>query len=179
MASKQAETIIHPVRLRILMDVAGRERTSYQIGRALPDIAQASLYRHIKRLVEAGVLCVVRETPIRGATEKVYALAAADAADIDRAELAQTSREDHLRYFADFLASLLSQYRLYLQQDRIDMVADGVTYRTLPVNLSTAENEAFRSGLHDLMEKARTNSPGPERRRHLISVIQIPAAEDE
>jgi DNA-binding transcriptional ArsR family regulator len=178
MASKQVEAIVHPVRLRILMDVAGRERTPYEIGRALPDIAQASLYRHIKRLVDAGVLRVVRETPVRGATEKVYALAADDAGDIDRAEFEQISREDHLRYFADFLASLLGQYRLYLQKEQIDLNADGVTYRTTPVNLSATEYEAFLSDLRAIMQRVQSYPPAPERRRRLISVIQMPAAAD-
>jgi|SRR5579871_4980653 len=178
MASKQAEAIVHPVRLRILMDVAGRERTPYEIGRALPDISQASLYRHIKRLVEAGVLKIVRETPVRGATEKVYSLASDNAGDLDHAEFEQISREDHLRFFADFLASLLGQYRLYLQQEKIDVIGDGVTYHTVPINLSTEEDRAFRAELRAIVERARATPPAPERRRRLISVIQIPAAED-
>jgi DNA-binding transcriptional ArsR family regulator len=178
MASKQTEAIVHPVRLRILMDVAGRERTPYQIGQALPDISQASLYRHIKRLHEAGVLTVVRETPVRGATEKVYALAAADAGDIDRDEFGQIGREDHLRFFADFLASLLGQYRLYLQQETVDVNADGVTYRMTPLNLSAEEYEAFLQELRALMGRALAHPPAPERRRRLFTVIQIPAAEE-
>ena len=171
------EAIVHPARLRILMDIGGRERAPHEIQRALPDISQASLYRHLNRLLRAGVIRVVREIPARGAVGKVYALADTDAADIDRATLAEISREDHLRYFTGFLSALLAQFRLYLQKETVDFDADGAGYRTESLNLSPAEEQAFRQSLRHLIEAARENPPTPERQRILISLIQMPAPE--
>ena len=179
MASSQIEAIVHPVRLRILMDIGGRERTPYEIQKALPDVSQASLYRHIHRLLTAGVLKIVRETPVRGAVEKVYALADAQAADIDRAELAAISREDHLRYFTGFVSALLGQFRLYLQNETVDFDADGAGYRAEALNLSPDEEKAFRQSLRDLLASAMENTPSPERRRILLSIIQMPAPESK
>ena len=179
MASSQIEAIVHPVRLRILMDIGGRERTPHEIQKALPDVSQASLYRHINRLLTAGVLKVTRETPVRGAVEKVYALADAQAANIDRAKLADISREDHLRYFTGFVSALLGQFRLYLQNETVDFDADGAGYRTEALNLSPDEEKAFRQTLRDLLASAMENPPSPERRRSLLSLIQMPAPESK
>ncbi len=172
------EAILHPARLRILMDIGGRERTPSEIQRALPDISQASLYRHLNRLLKAGVLKIAREIPARGAVEKVYALADSGAADIDRATLGEISREAHLRYFTGFVSALLAQFRLYAQQETVDFQADGAGYRTEGLHFSPEEEQTFRQSLNNLIETARENPLTPERRRLLVTLIQIPAPDN-
>ena len=177
MPTTDIEAIVHPVRLRILMDVAGRERTPYEIRKALPDVSQASLYRHINRLCQAGILKIVRETPVRGATEKVYALADTTAADIHREEFLEISRADHLRYFTSFLSSQLAQFRLYLNQEHFDLNADNVGYRTEALNLTPEQQKAFYNELRDLLTQARETPETAESRRLLVSTIIMPATE--
>ena len=75
MAKTGADVILHPVRMRIISTLFKRRLTTQQIGRALPEVAQATLYRHLSRLMQAGVVAVVALRPVRGVTEKVYALA--------------------------------------------------------------------------------------------------------
>ena len=70
-----AEILLHPVRLRSVLSVAGRAKTSRAIQDDLDDIPQATLYRHINRLVEAEVLEVVDEQQVRGGVERTLALA--------------------------------------------------------------------------------------------------------
>jgi hypothetical protein len=45
--------------MRILLAIAGNQFTSQEIAEKLPDIAHATLYRHIAKLHKAGVLLVV------------------------------------------------------------------------------------------------------------------------
>src|SRR6185295_3581858 len=120
MTETRADILLHPARLRILMAVSGRQMTPQQIAAVLPDIPQATLYRHINRLCAAGILTVVQETRVRGAVEKVYTVSE-EAATLTGEEFAQASREDHLRYFTAFTASLLSQFRIYLRQEKLDV----------------------------------------------------------
>ena len=100
--------VLHPIRMRILMALAGREMTAGQLGLILTDVPQATLYRHIKRLVDNGVLIVVHETPIRGTVEKVYTLDAGHA-NLNPDELAQLDADDHMRIFVGFVASLMDE----------------------------------------------------------------------
>ena len=70
-----AEVVMNPVRQRIfqyfLLHEAG---TVKELKRALPDVPNASLYRHIKVLAEHSILTVVGENRIRGTVESVYQL---------------------------------------------------------------------------------------------------------
>ena len=59
--SRVADTLLHPVRLRIVQALVGRQLTTQQLKDELSDVAQASLYRHVARLVDAGLLHVTDE----------------------------------------------------------------------------------------------------------------------
>ena len=48
MANDQADLLAHPVRLRIILALSqNEEMTAQQLGEALTDIPQATLYRHL------------------------------------------------------------------------------------------------------------------------------------
>ena len=48
--------------------------TVKEIRKALPDVPSASLYRHVKILVDSSILTVVGENRIRGTVESIYQL---------------------------------------------------------------------------------------------------------
>jgi DNA-binding transcriptional ArsR family regulator len=99
-AKKILDLILHPVRLRILVALAGgKGMTPLQIADQLRDIPQASLYRHISRMLKLKVLKVVEERPVRGTMEKVYALNEAAGSLFTSEALAEMSKDDHMRFF--------------------------------------------------------------------------------
>src|SRR5437868_1497824 len=112
----KAELIIHPVRLRIIEAVQGREVTTLQIARLLPDVPQASLYRHIKMLADGGILDVTGERRVNGIVERTYSVRKGSAR-FSREEFASFGPADHSRYFAVFLGTLASRMDQYLQQN--------------------------------------------------------------
>src|SRR5262245_1377811 len=116
---EKAELIIHPVRLRIIGVLQGRALTVKQIGRLLPEVPQATLYRQIKRLGEAGFLRVVEERSVNGIIEKVYAVHAG-ATQFSREEFAAISPAEHARYFSVFLGVLMGSMGRYLGQEAFD-----------------------------------------------------------
>src|SRR5215472_6962500 len=116
MATSRADLILHPVRMRLIITLARRQLTARQLSELLPDIPQATLYHHLGTLTRAGLLRVVSERRVRGTVEKRYAIADDNAA-LSPTDLANASREDHLRYFTMFVATLLGDFARYLQQD--------------------------------------------------------------
>jgi hypothetical protein len=68
-------------------------------------VAPATLYRQVARLVDAGVLAVVSERRVRGATERTYVLRVS-AANISLDEIEAMSAEDHRQAFMSFVAAL-------------------------------------------------------------------------
>ena len=142
------DVVLHPVRMRILMALAGRELSALQIAEELGDVAQATLYRHLGRLHRAGVLTVTSERQVRGTVEKIYGVNE-EYSGASPERLAEVSPEDHQSYFATFVASLLDDFARYARgAEHLDLLADGVGYRKLPLELSDEELRELARGLH-------------------------------
>lgn len=71
----QAHVLLHPLRMRVVLVLGGEDLTTKQIHELLPDVAQASLYRAVSRLVSAGIITVVERNRRGGAMERVYRVA--------------------------------------------------------------------------------------------------------
>ena len=103
-----ADLLLHPVRLRIVQAFLGeRPLTTSQLAAELSDVPAGSLYRHVALLTKAGVLQVVAERRIRGATERTYMLRV-HAAQIAPDEVAAMTPEQHMQAFMAFVAGLLA-----------------------------------------------------------------------
>lgn len=176
MAEIQPEVIFHPVRMRIITALNGRQRTTAQIASALPDVAQATLYRHLKRLLEAGVIRVAEQRPVHGVLEKIYALS--ESALVSPESIARMTPDDWRRAFAAYTASLMGRFNTYLQSQPEDLAADGVSFRSVPLYLSDAETAQFFSDLRALIAAAGMNGPAPDRRRRVFSTVLVPETDD-
>ena len=178
MAEIAAHVIFHPVRMRIVTVLSGRQWTTAQIAASLPDVAQATLYRHLKRLLTAGVLRVAAQRPVHGVLEKVYALTG-DGISLtpDSADIRRMTPDDWRGAFTAYTASLMGQFEVYLQQEQPDFIKDGVSFRTTPLWLNDAETAQLFSDLRAIIVPALANGPAPDRRRRLFSRILVPEAE--
>ncbi|MFC4117999.1 helix-turn-helix domain-containing protein [Nonomuraea zeae] len=168
-----AELALHPVRIRILGAVAGGRRTASDLSGLLPDVPQATLYRQIATLAKAGLLEVVEERKVGGATERVYAVPEGGVTPTAEA-LASTSREEHARYFTAFVSSLLSEFSRYLDREHIDLAADGAGYQQLVLHLTDEEFVRFAQGFAELVQPLLANDPGADRTPRLLATILLP-----
>ena len=176
MPTSRADLILHPVRMRLLATLTRRQLTAHQLSEQLPDVPQATLYHHLGLLTRADLLRVVSERQIRGAVEKVYTLAD-DGAMLGQSDLANASRDDHLRYFTLFVTMLLSDFTRYLQKDApIDPIADGVSYHEMPFYLSDDEFAQATAAVRQTLLPFLSNGPSPRRRRRLVGLVTFPDA---
>jgi DNA-binding transcriptional ArsR family regulator len=114
-----ADLLLHPVRLRIVQCLLGdRPRTTSQLRDDLPDVAPATLYRHVATLHDAGLLEVVDERRVRGATERTYRLRDPVPA-VGAEEAATMSVEEHRQAFTAFVAGLLGDFDRYLDSGQL------------------------------------------------------------
>lgn len=174
MAASRADLILHPVRMRLLATLARRQLTARQLSELLPDVPQATLYHHLGTLTRAGLLRVVSERQVRGTIEKLYALAD-DHTTLSPADLANVSRDDHLRYFTMFVTTLLGDFARYLQQDApIDLYADGAGYREIPFYLSDDEFAQAVAAFNQALLPFLSNQPASHRRRRIFAMITFP-----
>ncbi len=168
-----ANLLLHPVRLRIIKAFMGDGRlTTGQLASSLPDVPKASVYRHVARLVAAGVLEVAAERRVRGAVERTYELRAARAR-ISPEEAAAMTLDEHSQAFLAFVAGLLVDFDRYLaghpQPGR-----DGATYQTAGMWLTDAELGDFAREIVAAATPRLANRPAPGRRRRLLHTILLP-----
>lgn len=171
-----AELLLHPVRLRIIQAFLGdRALTTGELAVEIPDVPPASLYRHVARLVKAGVLRVVSERRVRGATERTYILSQA-AAQIGVGELASMTADEHRQAFTAFVAGLLNDFDRYLARDDVNFVRDGVGYRIAGMWLTDPEFIDFISDLARVVQPRLANAPAPGRTRRMIASVVLPTS---
>ena len=172
-----ADLLLHPVRLRILQAFLGdRALTTSQLSTELSDIPPASLYRHVARLVAAGVLQVVAERRVRGAIERTYVLRLA-AARVSLDEIESMSADDHRQMFRAFVAGLLADFDRYLARGNVDLVRDGVAFGIEGLWLDDAELRDLTVDLYRVLQPRRVNGPKNGRRRRLLASVFMPADE--
>lgn len=169
------DTILHPIRVRIVLTVQGRRLTTAQIHQMLPDVPLPTLYRHLNRLTEAGIIRVVETQQVHSNQERVYAIVEA-AANLTDEEISRATPEEHLRYFTVFVTGLLSVYDRYLQS-RPDVVADKVMYYTESVYLTDSQYAGVRAQMRSLIENALQQSPTPGARRRTLAALAFPEQE--
>lgn len=173
MASSKTDILLHPIRMRIVMSLAGRQLTPLQLAAFLPDVPQATLYRHLNKLSQEGFLRVVEERQVRGTVEKVYTLGSHMV--VGPEELAKASKEELMRLFTNFVSGLLGSFASYLtSREKPDLLADMVGFRQLPLNLTDKELIELIQELQKPVLKVYGNELTPERKRILFSTVLMP-----
>jgi hypothetical protein len=172
-----ADLLLHPVRLRIVQAFLGdRPLTTTELRSELQEVPTASLYRHVARLVDAGVLAVVSERRVRGALERTYVLRMT-AASIGLDELESMSPEDHRHAFLAFVAALLADFDRYLASGDIDFLRDGVSYSLTGLWLDDAELTDLRRDIFRVFQPRLANPPKPGRRRRSLGSVLLPGGQ--
>ncbi|MCM3440635.1 helix-turn-helix domain-containing protein [Metabacillus halosaccharovorans] len=173
--NSKAKLILHPVRMKIVQTLIGRKELNVQqIQARLTEVPQATLYRHLNKLLEGNVIQVVKENQIRGTVEKFYALNEQEQSATG--DLQKLNRDEHLHLFLTFMTHVLGQYEAYLQQDEIDLVKDGVSFRQAMIYLSDQEFQEFIAEMSEVFLRVINNEPSNERKARNISTIFIPDA---
>jgi predicted DNA-binding transcriptional regulator YafY len=171
--ASSADLLLHPVRLRIVQAFLGeRPLTTSELSAELSDVPSASLYRHVARLVDAGVLQVVSERRVRGALERTYMLRLA-AASIGPDEIASMSADEHRQAFMAFVAGLLADVDRYLQRGDADPLQDGVGYRLAAMWLDDAEHAELLRDLVRVLQPRLANAPRKGRRRRILATVLL------
>lgn len=175
---QKTDLLLHPVRMRILLAVSMRSLTPLQLAEELVNVPQATLYRHLNKMVQAGILKVVEERPVRGTVEKVYGINT-EAIQQEGRDLMQASREEWLEMFTRFTLGLVRDFATYLQRDKVNYIEDKFSFRQAPLYLTDAEFMEMAGEIGQAIMKRLPNKPSPERQAITWTTIIIPGPEDK
>jgi Helix-turn-helix domain len=173
-AMTSADLLLHPIRLRILRSFLGhRALTTTELRQELADVPVASLYRHVARLVAAGVLTVVSERQVRGAVERTYVLRTS-AATVNLKEVSEMTPDQHRQAFMAFIAGLVGDFERYLAGGGVDLLRDGVSYSMAGMWLDEGERRELAREIITVLQPRLANAPKAGRKRWVLSTVVLP-----
>ncbi|WP_262849686.1 helix-turn-helix domain-containing protein [Mumia quercus] len=169
------DVVTHPVRLRIVQQLGGRRLTTAELREALPDVTQATLYRHVASLVEAGILEVVGERRVRGAVERTLALGER-MAHVDHDELQMMSDAQLRTAFLTFLGDVSGAFdRSVAHED--PTTRDFLGFGATPLYVTTDDLAAIQAGLGELLAPYLVDD-GQGKRRVSLATVLVPEPEN-
>lgn len=173
MPTTAADILLHPVRLRIVLETSGADLTARELAQRLPDVSQATLYRHLAALTDAGVLHVVSERRVRGGVERTYRLDA-DRASLGPEDAAGLTPDEHLGAFVAFVGALVASFDRYVHHPDAVPSDDPVGYRHLALWLTDEETDDLVRDLREVLAGYSGRKPAPGRRLVRLSTTLIP-----
>lgn len=178
MNKSKIDLIIHPVRLSLLQILTNACLTTSEISDALPSFPKSSIYRHLKILLNEGMVEIIETRPVKGTLEKVYRLA--QPAALDKNDLQGTTKQDYMRMFTTFAASMLRGFSDFLDSTGDEQLTNeifGCTATTFYA--TTQEMEQFSNELNKILDPLKQNSPSPVRQQQMFSIITFPVKKED
>ena len=161
------EACMNATRQRIIQVIMiKKEATSAEIGEELQDIPRASLYRHIKVLLDAKIITVVKEEFKRGSVEKTYAIAPQMPYD--------NTNEEYNSLIQSALMGLQGDFYRYFNGDNPDPQRDLLTVGTASLMMSDEEMMEFIKAYGNLLQKYMSNKPVEGRKVRKVTLVISP-----
>ena len=167
MKKNYMEACMNSTRQRIIQVIMiKKEATSAEIGEELQDIPRASLYRHIKVLLDAKIITVVKEEFKRGYVEKTYAIAPQMPYD--------NTNEEYNSLIQSALMGLQGDFYRYFNGDNPDPQRDLLTVGTASLMMSDEEMMEFIKAYGNLLQKYMSNKPVEGRKVRKVTLVISP-----
>lgn len=174
MTDKLMDCITNPVKCKLLLEIQAQGKvTAKRLSEIYNDIPQATLYRHLKKMLNDGILQVVEETQVRGTVEKTYAVAPNINKNIEAA-LEENSGELYMQYFIQYIMGFAKQFQQYCQTPNINIKEDMTGFSLSPLYLSDDELTNLVTSVLQLIGTVKNNEPRPDRKLRTIGLIISP-----
>lgn len=153
--TNKVDILMHPVRMKISQALMRNKENGLSPREMLDnikDVPQATLYRHLQVLLDAGIIRVLKEKKVRSVSEKYYILNAEEAR-LSSDDWKKASLDEKINYYSYYQLSLLNQYKTYLTNLKNDNSEDGSTFSIVELKLNDEEFKDFQTELNNLMLK--------------------------
>ncbi len=158
------KVLFNPIGLKIFQYMLEHEHaTTNDLAKQLPEVSQASLYRHISKMQNEDLIYVHSEKKIRGVYEKTYKIKNNIIADMNKM-VDKESKEELFHICYAFSMSILMNFEKYLKQEDFDLRKDKVGFRTIPMYMSDEECDEFSSEMQELIKKFSSNEADGQRK---------------
>lgn len=171
-ALSRAKSLLHPIRTRIVIALQDRQLNAAQIARILGDVPLTTLYRHINLLLDAGMICIAKETRIHGTVEREFKLV--EAATYLDAERDKLTAEEVVGLVDALTGAVREGFGRYVQKAPMPPQPAEVSFLVKSVYLTAEEQANLRQYMMELMRSPERWKPAPDRARRLIGYFAVP-----
>lgn len=168
---QRLKLVTHPVRIRICQALHGAQLTTSQLHDLLREVPKPSLYRHLRILLENGLIQVAETHLINGIEEKVYTINRStldiSQEDVDRGVSAQQLAEFALVY----INGVGSQFaeRMLMQDDPVPLghfiLHDFAFFAT------DEEFAELKRTLWQMLSALESRPPNAQRKRRRLLIV--------
>ena len=177
MIEKLMDAFVNPVKSKLLLEIYTRQKmTTTELSAALPDITQATLYRHLNRMLTDGLIEVVEENKIRGVTEKVYGIAF-DFDSVGKKLFEKNPSATLLQMFTQYMMAFLQEFKDYSRRGKIDPEKEPFSFTVCPCYASPEEIKDALTKIGEILTPLLQNPSTPDRKMHSFGVILTPPKE--
>lgn len=172
MNNEAINSMMNPVRIKIIRELTIKgSATTKEIQEILPDIPQATLYRHLQHLLKNDIIEIVSENKVRGIMEKVYSIKSNPSLEINK-NLDTLSKGDMSQLFSQFVLSLLSDMEHCLDHELVLKMKEApVSFMSFSAYLSDQELFDLLKQMSELVMKFMNYPSTPVRKLRKISTI--------
>jgi len=176
MNQKLIECLAHSVKGKLLRTIAEQERvTTKELAQIISILPQASLYRYLKKMVDAGLIKVVEENQIRNVKEKVYGMAID--LDTELKKIAEdTSGATFLAQFQNFTNGIMDEFQTYLKDNEIPTNGFAFGFGMLPIHVTNKEAWELYQKIEELLQPYHNNPLTHDRELRNFAMIFTPPA---
>ena len=168
------DCIANPVKCRLLIEIMKQgETTAKALAERCSDIPQTTLYRHLKRMTDDGLLKITGQTPVRGTVERTYA-PAFDPAD-PPSVLGGNSGALYLQMFFQYFLTFARLFQDYCSTPGIDIKRDRSGMSLSHLYLTDEELEKAVAEIARILSPLQENQPAPGRKLRTVGLIVSPA----
>ncbi|MFQ3633626.1 helix-turn-helix domain-containing protein [Roseiflexus sp.] len=171
MPVRNFDVVNHPIRMRIFQLLHNVHLSINQLAGLLPDVPRPSLYRHVRKLVEAGVIYVAAVRMVHGIEERFYTSVEGL---IDLEEVYQPGGlekfAEHVRIYGSVVAQDLARYVHACGTPDLANIAarDHVFYAT------EEEFVRVRETIYEMLRALEQQPPAPGRTQRRMVVMAHP-----
>ncbi|MCX7861052.1 MAG: helix-turn-helix domain-containing protein [Chloroflexus sp.] len=167
------DVINHPVRMRIFQTLYGGPYSINQLSRLLPDVPRPSLYRHIHKMLDAGIIRVAATRHINGIEERFFTpvFGQIKLAEI-RDEEGKRKMAEHVSMYGWVVAQDLARYLL----ERDNPSFDDILAHDFTFYATDEEFHHIRNTIYQLLQEAEQQPRTDGRTLRRVFVLGYPLA---
>ncbi|MGD9910652.1 MAG: helix-turn-helix domain-containing protein [Candidatus Izemoplasmatales bacterium] len=165
-------SIMDPVRIKIIQELSIKKTaTTKELSLACGDIPQATLYRHLKGLLNNDVIQVVSENKVRGILEKVYAMKENPSQTINN-QINTITIDDLSTIFSQYILNILTDFHSCVTTPNvIDNIKKNIGFTSISLLLTDEELIEMMKEINQVFLKRVDKQSAPERKLRKISTI--------